>query len=122
MSRSSVSLPEASILSFSHRCGSGVKGANPRVRHSIIRIDRGIRLNKLHMVDISVEKGGFILPNNLCETIVSLKEHIMKSKTYPEIGFLRLRDIIGDGNNQKLYPEPSLLEIELEKLLSNAST
>ncbi len=96
MSRSSVSSPEASILSFSHRCGSGVKGANPRVRDSTIRMDRGIRLNKLRMVDISVEKGGFISPNYLCKTIVSLKEHIMKTNTLPEIGFLRLRDVIGD--------------------------
>jgi len=48
-----VSSPEASILSFSHRCGSGVKGANPSVRDSTINKDRGIRLNKLCIVDIS---------------------------------------------------------------------
>ena len=87
MSRSSVSSPEANILSFSHRCGSGVKGANPRVRDSTIRIDRGIRLNKLRMGDISVEKGGFISPNYLYKTIVSLKEQIMKTKTYPKSAF-----------------------------------
>jgi hypothetical protein len=55
------------------------------------------------MVDISVEKGGFISPNYLCKTIVSLKEQIMKSKTYPEIGFLRLRDVIGGGHNPGSY-------------------
>jgi hypothetical protein len=27
---------------------------------------------------------------------ILLQEHIMKAKTYPEIGSLRLRDIIGD--------------------------
>jgi len=52
-----VSSPEANILSFSHRCGSGVKGANPSVRDSTINIDRGIRLNKLRRVDISVGNG-----------------------------------------------------------------
>ena len=28
----------------------------------------------------------------------------MKTKTYPEIGFLRLRDIIGDKDNQGIIP------------------
>ena len=28
----------------------------------------------------------------------------MKTKTYPEIGFLRLRDVIGDGNNPGIIP------------------
>ncbi len=96
--------PEASILSFPHKCDSGVKGANPRVRHSTIRIDRGIRLNKLRMVDISVEIGGFISPNYLHKTIVSLKEHNMKTKTYPEIGFLHLRDVIGGKDNPGIIP------------------
>ncbi len=47
-----MSSPAANILSFSHRCGSGVKGANPSVRDSTINKDRGIRLNKLCIVDI----------------------------------------------------------------------
>jgi hypothetical protein len=63
------------------------------------------------MVDISVEKGGFISPNYLYKTIVSLKEQIMKTKTYPEIGFLRLRDVIGGKDN------PQLL-IVVDKLLT----
>jgi hypothetical protein len=91
-----VSSPEANILSFSHRCGPGVKGANPRVRHSTIRMDRGIRLNTLRMVDISVEKGGLIAPNYLSKSTTLLQEYHMKTKTYPEIGFLRLCDVIGD--------------------------
>ena len=28
----------------------------------------------------------------------------MKTKTYPEIGFLRLRDVIGDRNNPGIIP------------------
>ena len=28
----------------------------------------------------------------------------MKTKTYPEIGFLRLRDVIGAGNNPGIIP------------------
>ena len=28
----------------------------------------------------------------------------MKTKTYPEIGFLRLRDVIGDKNNPGIIP------------------
>ena len=28
----------------------------------------------------------------------------MKIKTYPEIGFLRLRDVIGDGSNPGIIP------------------
>jgi hypothetical protein len=56
------------------------------------------------MVDIGVEKGGFISPNYLYKTIVSLKEQIMKTKTYPEIGFLRLRDVIGDKDNPGIIP------------------
>ena len=99
-----MSSPEASILSFSHKCGSGVKGANPRVKLSTIRMDSGIRSNNLRMVDMSVENGGSISPNYLRETIVSLKEHNMKTKTYPEIGFLRLRDVIGDKNNPGIIP------------------
>ena len=60
VSRSSVSSPEASILSFSHRCGSGVKGANPSVRDSTINKDRGNRLNKLRIVDIDGEIPGTV--------------------------------------------------------------
>lgn len=51
-----MSSPEANILSFSHRCGSGVNGAKPSVRDSTIKSDRGIRLNKLRIVDMSVKE------------------------------------------------------------------
>lgn len=59
-----MSSPETSILSFSQRCGSGVKGANPSVSDSTINIDRGIRLNRLCMVGISGAKGDFNSPDS----------------------------------------------------------
>jgi hypothetical protein len=37
-----------------------VKGANPSVRDSTINIDRGIRLNKLRIVEIDEDSGDSI--------------------------------------------------------------
>lgn len=54
MSMGLLSSPDASILSFSHKCGSGVKGANPSVRQSTISKDRGIRLKKLRIAEIKI--------------------------------------------------------------------
>jgi hypothetical protein len=39
-----TSSPAINILNFSSRCGSGVKGARPRVRHNTISNDKGIVL------------------------------------------------------------------------------
>jgi hypothetical protein len=57
MSRSFVSSPEASILSFSHTCGSAVKGANPSVRHSTINRGRGIRFIRLRILKLHSLRG-----------------------------------------------------------------
>jgi hypothetical protein len=35
---------------------------------------------------------------------ILLQEHNMDTKTYPEIGFLRLRDIIGDKSSPGIIP------------------
>jgi len=44
----------------------------------------------------------------------------MITKTYPEIGFLRLRDVIGDRNNSGIIPVgnygDSLLNSKISKL------
>lgn len=75
MSSGSVSSAEASILSFSQRCGSGVNGASPSVRHSTIRIDRGIRLNKLRIVDINGVSGDFSSLNYLAKITILLERN-----------------------------------------------
>jgi len=56
------------------------------------------------MVDINVENGGFISPNYLSKSTTLLQEQIMKTKTLPEIGFLRLRDVIGGKDNPGIIP------------------
>lgn len=64
MSTGSVNAPEASILSFSNTCGSGTKGARPRVRLSTINKDSGILLKILRIVDINTGNGGSIRPDH----------------------------------------------------------
>ena len=35
---------------------------------------------------------------------ILLQEHILKTRAYPEIGFFRPRDVIGDKNNPGIIP------------------
>jgi hypothetical protein len=62
-----------------------VKGANPRVRHSTIRMDRGIRLNKLRMVDIVSKTAALfhriilVNPQHCYRSTIGKPKHTQKS-------------------------------------------
>ena len=50
------------------------------------------------------EAEAFNLLNYPGKCTILLQEQIMKTKTYPEIGFLRLRDVIGGKYNPGIIP------------------